>query len=152
MGYLVATWGASYHYGSPPAWHCFSGRLQASVPPWAGSLRYGTASAAEVHFMLYLLFGFFTCTSIELVIMLVPSSFLCFYVIFLHRNNYSNVMWEPRVKVMLIFRYTVLLSEICKLIIKKNTQRRHLSDKISSKKCMQSLKLRKNHFRFELCK
>jgi len=84
--------------------------------------------------------------------MLVLSSFLCFYIILLHRNSYSNVIREPRVKVMLTFRYTVLLSEIYKLVIKKNTQRRNLSGKISSKKCMQSLKLKKNHFGFEFCK
>lgn len=35
------------------------------------------------------------------------------------------------------------------LVIKKNTQR-DLSGKISSKKCMKSLKLRINHFRFKL--
>lgn len=84
--------------------------------------------------------------------MLVLCSFQCSYIIFLNRNGDSNVMCEPRGKVMLTLRCIVSLSENSKLVIKKNTQRRDLSGKISGEKWMRSLKLRKNHFKFELRK
>lgn len=145
MGYLVET----HRYFIPLWWSTSMALLQ-----WESAFSFVVWLIGFFGFCSFV-WGFcfvFDCASMELAFVLVLSSFLCFYIIFLHRNNYPNVMWEPRVKVMLTFRYTVLLSEMYKLVVKKNTQRRDLSGKISSEKFVQSLKLRKNRFRLEICK